>query len=72
MCLVLEVYTSTSFHGQNIPESNPRPVTCGWKTFIQSSKQFNENPMIYGERENTIASNQIRTLVSCTYCAATI
>jgi hypothetical protein len=76
LCLVLEICNSTSFHGQNIMESNPRAVTCGWKTFIQSLKQFNENRMIYGERERentfTFGSRQIRTQVSCTCCAAGI
>jgi hypothetical protein len=44
---------STSFDVQNILESNPRPVRCGWKTFSHSWMQLNENREIYGGRENT-------------------
>jgi hypothetical protein len=54
MCLYLEVCNLTGFHGLNILESNPITVTCSWKTFIQSFKQFNENLVIYGERERIL------------------
>jgi hypothetical protein len=38
---------STNFYVRNILESNPRPVRCDWKTFMQ----LNENRVIYKERE---------------------